>query len=184
MITPRVIWERTFDIERKPRPKNQRNPVLIAGRPRMVTAPEVKLEQAAIAALIAPFAPPARHEEGPVEVELVSYFEIPAGWPAWKREAALAGVVRPTGRPDLDNLMKMITDAMGASGRWFRDDAQIVGNVHAKAYAPLPLSRVTVRFLEDVSTAAAWKARRELEDWRAAERDRQVQEAMMFGETR
>lgn len=156
-MTPRTTWSTQFTIERRPRPKNSRKPVLIAGAPRMITDPAVKREQGAIAALIAPHAPPRRHE-GPVGITLTTFLQVPVSWPVWRREAALSGAVLPTARPDLDNLCKLILDAMTASGRWWIDDAQVVKIEHEKVFADLPGTLVAVRFLEELAGAAAWKA--------------------------
>ena len=58
---------------------------------------------------------------------------IPASWSKAKREAALLGTLRPTGRPDLDNMVKAITD--GLNGVAYHDDAQIVEATVAKFYS-------------------------------------------------
>lgn len=158
-MRPRVIWERSFEIERKPKSQNDRRPVLIGGKPRMITSPEVKYERAAVAALVREHEPPRVHG-GPVEIALVSKIPLPQSWAAWKIEAALAGLVKPISlrAGDLDNLMKLVLDALTKSGRWWKDDSQVTRADHEKVYAELPGTLVTVRFLEEIDSAAAWRA--------------------------
>ena len=48
------------------------------------------------------------------------------------RESAYAGKIRPTKRPDIDNIAKTILDAL--NGVVFRDDSQVVELFASKAY--------------------------------------------------
>ena len=73
---------------------------------------------------------------GPVALRLCVYLAVPSSWPAWKRQAALRGHVRPTGKPDLDNILKAAKDAM--NGVLWVDDAQVVLVVTDKAYSDTP----------------------------------------------
>ena len=91
---------------------------------------------------------------GPVRLSLNMYFEVPSSWPKWKREAAITDAVRPTGRPDIDNVLKAIKDA--CNGLIWRDDAQIV-QVHCdKAYDAEPHVAVRVQELPQPDSARAW----------------------------
>lgn len=74
-------------------------------------------------------------------VGVLAAFSVPASWSRKKQDAALAGIVRPTGKPDADNLVKML-DAL--NGVVFRDDALIVEAHVQKVYAQAPLLRVLV----------------------------------------
>lgn len=69
---------------------------------------------------------------GPLVVEIVAVFLIPPSYSKAKREAALAGQIRPTGRPDADNVLKAICD--GGNGIVWRDDSQIVDARVIKRY--------------------------------------------------
>ena len=62
--------------------------------------------------------------KGPVQLAVLYFRRIPKSWPKWKRRDAEAGIVRPTARPDLDNLIKGAKDAL--QGVCFLDDAQVV----------------------------------------------------------
>jgi Holliday junction resolvase RusA-like endonuclease len=79
--------------------------------------------------------------EGALRVLVVAYFGVPQSWSAKKRAAALAGVIRPTKRPDLDNVVKML-DAF--NGVIWIDDAQVVAGVIEKHYSDRPRLRIEI----------------------------------------
>lgn len=78
---------------------------------------------------------------GPVLLKMVAIFPIPTSWSRKKRAAALAGTVRPTVKPDLDNILKL-TDAL--NGVVWRDDAQVVTGTQMKVYGERPALRLEV----------------------------------------
>ncbi len=78
---------------------------------------------------------------GPLAVEIDAIFSVPRSWSKKRRDAALAGVVRPTGRPDLDNVYKMM-DAL--NGIAWKDDSQIVRAIVEKRYGERPMLFVEV----------------------------------------
>jgi Holliday junction resolvase RusA-like endonuclease len=81
--------------------------------------------------------------DGPVELVLRAIFAIPSSWPQRKKQQAMVGSVKPTKKPDLDNIAKAWKD--GLNEVVYRDDAQIVRTVQEKRYGPAPLVVVTVR---------------------------------------
>jgi Holliday junction resolvase RusA-like endonuclease len=78
----------------------------------------------------------------PVCVTLRAEFGIPASWSKKRRAAAILGLVRP-GRPDLDNLYKLVGDAFNRLV--FTDDALVVELHVEKRYSLEPKLTVTVR---------------------------------------
>jgi len=70
-----------------------------------------------------------------VLVKLVAIFPVPASWSRRKRADALAGVIRPTVKPDGDNIQKCC-DAF--NGVIWRDDAQVVTWTGRKIYGERP----------------------------------------------
>jgi Holliday junction resolvase RusA-like endonuclease len=72
--------------------------------------------------------------EGPVELRCSAYFQIPESWSKKKRVAAGAGEIYPTVKPDFDNIVKFVGDAM--NGVVLRDDSQIVSAHIWKRYCP------------------------------------------------
>lgn len=79
--------------------------------------------------------------EGPLRLVMIAVFGIPASWSKRKRADALAGILRPTKKPDADNCMKC-ADAL--NGVVFRDDAQIVDAQVLKWFGPVPQLEVTI----------------------------------------
>jgi hypothetical protein len=121
------------------------------GRPRMgrgaVHTPEAtrKYEEVVKTAAIVAMGntPPIR---GPVKLLITEGRAIPASWPAKRREAALRGDERPTGKPDLDNVAKLIKDALNEI--CYDDDAQVCMLFVQKIYVAEPQVEVSV---------SAWK---------------------------
>lgn len=81
--------------------------------------------------------------EGALQAIVTAYFEVPTSWSTKKRDAALAGAIRPTVRPDWDNIGKTL-DAL--NGVVFTDDAIMVDVRVVKFYAECP--RLTVEVQE------------------------------------
>jgi Holliday junction resolvase RusA-like endonuclease len=79
--------------------------------------------------------------EGALRVQVGAYFAVPQSWSAKKRAAALGGAIRPTKRPDWENVAKML-DAF--NGVIWRDDAQVVSGLIEKYYSDRPRLRVEV----------------------------------------
>lgn len=79
---------------------------------------------------------------GPVEVCVRAVFPVPASWPAWKRQMALAGAVGHTTKPDGDNLFKAAVDAL--NGIVFVDDSQIIWHSAAKLYGDKPRVEIII----------------------------------------
>lgn len=81
---------------------------------------------------------------GACEITVTAFFPIPKSWPESKKQLAIAGKIRPTKKPDLDNILKAICDAL--TGIVWRDDKQIVGDDTKKWYGVEP--RVEVSIME------------------------------------
>lgn len=80
--------------------------------------------------------------EGPVRLEMIFAMQVPKSWPKWKQEAAVDGLIAPTGRPDMDNLEKALLDAF--NGTLITDDAFVIDRSAKKVYGALPSIRVRV----------------------------------------
>lgn len=65
----------------------------------------------------------AKPYEGPVTLSARITYVVPKSWPKWKRELAMAGKVLPTVKPDIDNIIKAIKDAI--NGVVWIDDCQV-----------------------------------------------------------
>lgn len=81
---------------------------------------------------------------GALRVEVLAAFAVPKSWSKKKQQQALAGVIRPTGRPDGDNILKMLDSFNGVV---WRDDAQAVDFRISKRYSDRPRLHVEVEAL-------------------------------------
>ena len=79
--------------------------------------------------------------EGAVAVTLEVHLPVAASWSGHKKMEALAGLRRPTGRPDLDNFAKML-DALNLIV--WNDDSQIVELCVFKRYSQSPQMAITI----------------------------------------
>lgn len=95
---------------------------------------------------------------GPVRLTIRIVVAVPGGWPSWKKEAALAGRIRPTVKPDADNVEKAIKDAL--NGVAWVDDCQVVETDKVKIYANAP--RVEMVVVELPELPAHVKTRAEM----------------------
>lgn len=68
-----------------------------------------------------------------VSCNILVEVEPPASWSNKKRLSALSGDIRPTSKPDLDNVAKGILDAM--NDIVFKDDKQVVVLSLSKRYS-------------------------------------------------
>lgn len=72
----------------------------------------------------------------PVALDLALFFSIPESWPKWKREAALKQHIAHTVKPDADNVVKAIKDAL--NNVVYHDDAQVTEIRVVKLYSDTP----------------------------------------------
>ena len=83
--------------------------------------------------------------ERPVRLSLVFYLPIPKSWSKKDRLQAQEGKVHHTGKPDLDNLIKSVSD--GLNGVIYVDDAQIKAIDAMKVYDINPRVEVEIEEL-------------------------------------
>ena len=97
----------------------------INGLSRTYKDPKQAKEEEALMALLGGYQP-KEPMQGQLLLGVKAFLPIPAGKPkAWKA-AALAGTVRPTVKPDLDNLLKHVKDCLSMLQFW-GDDRLVVG---------------------------------------------------------
>lgn len=131
----------TFTVHVIPVAKGRPRIGRVAGRPMAFTPAKTRQAEADFIALADPHAPPAPLQ-GPIDIRLVFVLPIPQSRPAWWKMAAAAGRVYPAKKPDLDNLVKLVLDSFNRSGRWWRDDAQVVEVQAGKSYGDTPQTQV------------------------------------------
>lgn len=84
--------------------------------------------------------------EGPCSLDILAFFEVPKSKSKKFREAALEGRERPTKKPDIDNIVKALQDAL--NGLAYKDDSSIVYLSVAKCYSEIPRVEVILREIE------------------------------------
>lgn len=107
------------------------------------TPKQTRVQEATVKTLAIDAMEGAAPLEGPVEIDLIAFMEIPASWSRKKRLAAQRGEIAPTGKPDLDNVLKLFADSM--NGIVYRDDSQVVEARVSKRYAATPYTIATVK---------------------------------------
>lgn len=86
---------------------------------------------------------PGRLLAGPLILEAKIFRPLPKSFSRKKREAALAGELRPTTKPDLKNYIAGIEDALNKV--LYEDDSQIVGyGDSGKWYGDPPRIEITI----------------------------------------
>lgn len=140
-----MITNVAFIVPGEPQGKGRPRFSTIGGHARMFTPAKT----AAYEGLVAHAAQQAMkgHEplEGALVVEALCFKLPPASWSNKRKQAALIGEIRPTGKPDGDNIAKAIGD--GGNGVVWRDDAQIVDWRVVKLYGAQACVRVNVAAL-------------------------------------
>lgn len=81
---------------------------------------------------------------GAVDLLIVAYLPIPGSKPKKWQNRALQGEVRPTTKPDVDNIAKNIIDCL-VRMRFILDDKQVVELCCFKKYSDTPGYKVTLR---------------------------------------
>ena len=74
--------------------------------------------------------------EEALKLEIIAYYPIPKSVAAKKREAMLSNQVLPTKKPDIDNVLKSVLDAL--NGIAYKDDVFITDISISKRYAEMP----------------------------------------------
>lgn len=74
--------------------------------------------------------------DGEIIAEIIAYFSIPNSFSKKKRAEAIEGKIKPTKKPDTDNIAKTILDSL--NGIAFEDDKQVVSLSVKKLYGEEP----------------------------------------------
>ena len=77
-----------------------------------------------------------------LDMRVRAYFTIPASDSKKKQAQKAQGDIRPTKKPDWDNIGKIISDSL--NGVAYRDDSQIVDSQVRKFYSNVPRVEVTI----------------------------------------
>ena len=74
--------------------------------------------------------------EGPLMLQFTAYVSIPASTSQKKRALMLEGIIIPEKKPDIDNILKIIMDALESVA--YKRDSQIAIAIESKLYSDRP----------------------------------------------
>jgi len=131
-----------FEILGEPTPKaRHRTARTKTGHLVQYNSPKAKADEFNFQAQAVRFAPPTPIT-GAVLLEMTAFMKIPRSWSKKKTIQALTGEIRPTKKPDFDNLAKFVGDAL--NGIFWLDDKQIVAGLIVKQYSDRPRWEIKV----------------------------------------
>lgn len=85
---------------------------------------------------------PVYDKDIPLYAVMTFGFGVPKSYSKKKREACLNGEMFPTKKPDTDNIIKSVLDAL--VGAAYADDAQVITIIADKIYAEEPFVEVSI----------------------------------------
>ena len=86
--------------------------------------------------------------QGALNLTVTAVYSIPKGFSLKKRKQALNGEIKPQTKPDLDNVFKVVCDALNKIA--YDDDKQIVQMFGSKFYGESPYLKIEI---EEVSSS-------------------------------
>ena len=85
-------------------------------------------------------------DDAMLDLRIKAYYSIPKSASKKKKAAMLAGEIRPTKKPDMDNVVKIIADSLNQVA--YRDDTQVVELQVRKQYSERPRLEICLEELE------------------------------------
>lgn len=82
-------------------------------------------------------------DDAMLDMRIKAFYSVPKSDSKKKRAMKLAGEIRPTKKPDMDNVIKIIADALNNVA--YHDDTQIVDCQVRKFYSENPRVEVTIK---------------------------------------
>lgn len=85
-------------------------------------------------------------DDAMLDMRIKAYYSIPKSASKKRHAAMLSGDIRPTKKPDMDNVIKIIADALNKIA--YRDDTQIVDCQVRKFYSEKPRVEVMIQTID------------------------------------
>ena len=137
-----MITNVAFVVPGEPQGKGRARVGKINGHARMFTPAKTVAYEGLIALAARQSMAGATMLDGACAIDVTAVYSVPASWSKKKRAEALAGTLRPTKKPDGDNVLKAVCD--GINGVVWADDVQAVDQRVRKVYGERPELRVVV----------------------------------------
>jgi len=90
-------------------------------------------------------------DDAMLDMRILAYYGIPKSKSKTIKEQMLKGILRPTKKPDMDNVVKAIADSLNQIA--YRDDTQIVDCQCRKFYSYTPRVEIIIKTVEVMSEA-------------------------------
>ena len=85
---------------------------------------------------------PSPYWDNPVRIRIQAIYQIPKSFSKKRTAAALDGLIRPQVKPDIDNVVKIVCDALNKVA--YKDDTQVVEMAACKLYGVEPMVRIDI----------------------------------------
>lgn len=82
-------------------------------------------------------------DEDQLDMRILAFYQIPSSASKKKTRQMLDRAIRPTKKPDWDNIGKVVADSLNQVA--YRDDAQVVDSQVRKFYSDQPRIEVTIQ---------------------------------------
>lgn len=101
-------------------------------------------------------------EDDELHLDIKAYYEITKSTPKYLKEMMITGVVKPTKKPDVDNIIKIIADSL--NGVAYKDDKQIVACSCQKFYASNPRVEIVLSKVNEVELGEIKEGRKRVDE--------------------
>lgn len=85
---------------------------------------------------------PSPYWDKPVRIRIQAIYQIPKSFSKKRTAAALDGLICPQVKPDIDNVVKIVCDALNKIA--YKDDTQVVEIAACKLYGVEPMVRIDI----------------------------------------
>lgn len=86
-------------------------------------------------------------DDAMLDMRIKAFYSIPKSVSKKKKEMMLEGLIRPTKKPDMDNVLKVVADSLNQVA--YKDDTQIVDAQCRKFYSEQPRVEIIIRKIGD-----------------------------------
>lgn len=85
-------------------------------------------------------------DQAQLDMRVMAFYQMPSSVSKKKRQQMLDQKIRPTKKPDADNILKVVADSLNQIA--YRDDAQIVDTQVRKFYSDRPRIEVVIQVVD------------------------------------